>query len=273
MIRKHWCGHYNLFLTAALLLIGIRVCIGVTQQQLQTGFNTTTLTLWLTASAAVLIWQLVGGLRACDNHVREGGGVVASWLGYGSLLITLMLTIVQFLDAITEKIALQPAPPPEQVELQLLNDNSIILVDKPLNWELFSAFKKILHQPNTIGTVLLDSTGGLVFTARAMALLIQQYELDTRVRHECYSACTIVFLAGKQRTMQPAAELGFHQYSLQENYQLQNLDINLELNKDRNFFIERGVSTAFVEAIFQATPDSLWIPDRKTLTDAGVVTK
>lgn len=272
LVFRHWRGQYNLLFTSAVLLIGIRVCIGLFQSHLQSRFESTLLAAWLAISLSILVWQLVGGWRACDNHIRDGGGIVAGWLGYGSLLVTLALTLIQVIDGVSNQIALQPAPLLKNIELEISDNNSVLLVDKPIDWEMFTAFKSALQQHDTIATVVLHSTGGRVFTARAMALMVEKHQLDTHVDHVCYSACTLVFLAGKRRTVNPGGELGFHQYDLQEKHQQQGIDITEELNKDRRYFIERGVSATFVDSVFQADPLNLWKPDRQTLTDAGVIT-
>lgn len=271
-VSKHWRGHYDLLLTSAVLLIGIRIGIGAIQHTVLVNIERATLATWLAFSFVVLVWQLVGGWRACENHVRDGGAMIIGWLGYGALLITLSLAVFQALDGVSNQIKVQPAPSPAPVELLLRDNKTILVVDKPLDWPLFATFKSLLEQHPTIKTVVLDSSGGRVFTARAMALLIEKHRLDTHVERECYSACTIAYMAGGRRTVNTGAKLGFHQYALQQDYQLQHVDINRELQKDKDFFISQGVSPDFVNTVFQATPDSLWKPDQKTLLDAGVVT-
>ena len=271
-VFKHWRGQYNLLLTTSVFLIGLRVCIGYIQSRLQTQIEGMLLAVWLAISLGILAWQLVGGWRACDNHIRDGGGMIAGWLGYGSLLVTLILTLLQFIDGVAGQIVLQPAPPPEKIELATSASGSNLLIDGPIDWQLFNAVKATLQQRNTITTVVLNSSGGRVFTARALALIIEEHQLDTHVDHLCYSACTLVFLAGRQRTVSPHGELGFHQYSLQENNQLQNINISEELEKDRRYFLKRGLSATFVDSVFQADPQNLWIPDRQRLFDAGVIT-
>ena len=270
-VFKHWRGQYNLLLTTSVFLIGLRVCIGYIQSRLQTQIEGMLLAVWLAISLGILAWQLVGGWRACDNHIRDGGGMIAGWLGYGSLLVTLILTLLQFIDGVAGQIMLQPAPTPEKIELATSANGSNLLIDGPIDWETFNALKATLQQHGTIATVVLNSSGGRVFTARAMALIIEEHQLDTHVDHVCYSACTLVFLAGRKRTVSPNGELGFHQYSLQGINQLQNINISEELEKDRRFFLKRGLSATFVDSIFQADPQNLWKPDRQRLIDAGVI--
>ena len=138
---------------------------------------------------------------------------------------------------------------------------------------MFTAFKLALSQYDSIETVLLNNAGGRVYTARGMALLIEQHNLDTHVDDVCYSACTIAFLAGNQRTLGHAAQLGFHRYSMQEGYESQNIDIEQQIEKDKTYFIERGVAREFVNFIDQANSDTLWKPARQLLIDAGVATR
>jgi ATP-dependent protease ClpP protease subunit len=271
-ITAHWRGHYDLLLTAAVTLIGIRVGLGTMQYTALTDTSPGILATWLAFSFTVLVWQIVGGWRTCENHIRSGGGMFTGWVGYAALLITIALAVFQALDGVSSQVKLQPAPTAQSAQLPLRDDNTVIIIDQPLDWPLFSTFKSSLEKHASIKTVALDSTGGRVFTARAIALLIEEYRLDTYVEQTCYSACTIAFMAGLTRTAATGAELGFHQYALQQDYQLQQIDITQELAKDREFFQRQGVSAEFVSTVFQATPDSLWKPDRKTLLDAGVLT-
>jgi len=279
-ISRHWHGHYSLFLTAAVFLVGIRASIGILQSLVQPYLHAIALALWLALSLLVLVWQTVGGWRACDNHAREGGGVVTGWVGYAALLLTVTLALFQLIDGVSNRIELQPAAMKDPVELKVSNENSVVWVDQPLDWPLFAAFKTLLLQHQTIKTVVLNSAGGRVFTARGMALLVEQYELDTHVDEYCYSACTIVYLAGNKRTLNSGAELGFHRYSMQEGHQagsalqgqVQSIDIEKQLEKDKTYFINRGVSREFVNSIYQANSDSLWKPNRQMLIDAGVTT-
>ena len=271
-VAKHWRGHYDLLMTSACALLGIRLGLGAIQQNVLTMLTPVTLAAWLTFSLMVLIWQLVGGWRACENHVSDGGGMVTGWVGYGALLITLSLAVFQTLDGISAQVNIEPAPTPPPVQLQLRENNTVLAIDEPLDWPLFNAFKSSLSKHQTITSVWLDSEGGRVFTARAMARLVEQYELDTHVENRCYSACTVVFMAGEKRTANLGAELGFHQYALQQDYQLQQIDVSLELKQDRDYFVRRGVSADFANSVFKATPDALWKPNRKSLLDAGVLT-
>ena len=273
MISKHWSGHYALLPTALLLLVSLRIAIGLVQPLVKPWFGNSALMVWLVLSGAVLVWQLTGGWRACDNHVRDGGAMAVTWTGYAALLITLILALLQLTDGVAKQVTVQPPPAPISKALRLTDQNTTIHIEEPLDWPLFSAFETALTEHNSITTVALNSTGGMVFTGRALARLIEKYQLNTVVTQQCFSACSLVFMAGKSRTLEAGAELGFHRYAMQQSFQLPMLDIEQELNRDRQFFIKQGMSPAFASLVFNADPNTLYKPDTETLLNAGVLTK
>jgi hypothetical protein len=60
--------------------------------------------------------------------------------------------------------------------------------------------------------VILNSPGGRIDTALAISTLIYNHNYTTAVRDGtiCNSACTLIWLAGKQRILDYNAHLGFH---------------------------------------------------------------
>lgn len=56
--------------------------------------------------------------------------------------------------------------------------------------------------------IVLESPGGLVPAGVYMAEMIRSAGLKTIVRHDCASACTILFYAGRVREL--SGRLGFH---------------------------------------------------------------
>ena len=129
----------------------------------------------------------------------------------------------------------------------------------------------LLSMDNKLTTVELESNGGLIYAARALALTIEKYRLDTHVQNYCNSACSIAFIAGKQRTLSPAGKIGFHQYKLTRQQPLQIESIKAEQAKDRDYFAQRGVSTTFLEQLYQSEHANIWQPNREVLLEAGVI--
>ena len=65
-----------------------------------------------------------------------------------------------------------------------------------------------------IRTLKLTGPGGFMPAAREIANLLVKYEVDTIAYGECISACTTVFLGGKQRDIEEGTILGFINFEL-----------------------------------------------------------
>ncbi|MGC5394069.1 hypothetical protein ACPXAZ_26190, partial [Escherichia coli] len=59
-------------------------------------------------------------------------------------------------------------------------------------------------------TVVLYSAGGWVREGKLVGEVIRRRRLNTYVEQECSSSCTLAFLAGRDRAMDPRAHIGFH---------------------------------------------------------------
>jgi hypothetical protein len=67
--------------------------------------------------------------------------------------------------------------------------------------------------------VLLESQGGMTWTALQIGKIIQRHGFSTAVADEavCASACALIWLAGNERFMASTARVGFHASSTGEN--------------------------------------------------------
>lgn len=266
----HWQGRVPFWVTLAVLLVGLRVGLGL----LQGAVPRSALVVWLALSLVVCTWQVVGGWRAIDRHTRSLGSAVGGWFGYAALTLVLALTAVQALDAAARRghVAPPPAPPAEVFTLPRLDGGRTVVIEGEIGWQHHSAVQAALASEPGIGRVLLRSEGGLVMAARAIAADIEPHALETRSDTRCYSACTLVFLAGADRRLGAGAELGFHQYSVRAPVQRALVDTAEAQRRDQAYLRQRGVSAAFVEQIYQAPAEAMWVPDPTTLLQAGVLT-
>jgi hypothetical protein len=139
--------------------------------------------------------------------------------------------------------------------------------------ELFGSFSWAVPQnlsaalaraPNA-KVVRLDSPGGHVEAGVQIAAMIRARGLDTDVPRLCASACTIAFLAGKDRTVAPDARLGFHQArapGVPPSY----FDPQL-----RDIYAKAGVPAPFIDHVLRTPPDQIWFPAQAELVAAGMV--
>ncbi len=265
LLRKHWLGRIGLFPTLLFTVLALRIVIGLLQQQVPSQG----IILWLVLSVVLFVWQVVGTSRAADRALKDRGNVLSLYAAYFVLLIAAMLTLLQLADGVSSKYAIAEETYAVGT-MPVLRGEKAVLVMGNLSWDLFAQFEATLAQHPSISEIHFDSTGGYVFVARAMALNILERELDTHVVNKCYSACTIAFLAGRKRTMLKDAELGFHRYKL-ESDQPGLISVADELDRDRLFFAERGLSRAFIQKVFAAEHSELWKPSRATLVQGGVL--
>lgn len=147
-------------------------------------------------------------------------------------------------------------------------------------------------QPD-ITVIELSSQGGDVSAAWDMAAQIEQARLDTHVTRECVSACTLLFLAGRKRTMSFDGHLGFHQTArtpdgLAQLY-FENQDImdwsnpfemaswlqervQTDVHATLIYMMRRGVDPLFAIQTIGVPHDNMWYPWRARLLAAGVLT-
>ena len=250
-----------------MTVVGLRIVLGMVQTVVPVDF----LNFWVILSVAILLWQVVGTMRAADRFLRDTGNVLGLCFAYFMLLVAAVLTFAQTADALSARHAPPPFDTLVSGTLPVISRDGTMRVDGNLDWELYGAFEHTLDSYPNIRSIHLGSTGGYVFVARAMAKKILERNLDTHIHTHCYSACAIAFLAGERRTMSDNAELGFHQYKLEAGYESVVINVDDELERDRQFFARRGLSDEFVQQVFTAAHSDLWVPDSDILIKAGVI--
>lgn len=92
-------------------------------------------------------------------------------------------------------------------------DGSTIRIDGEITSEVANNFLSLLRSRPGLKAVSLNSPGGRVFPALEIARAVNAGSLTTLVpmADECHSACSLIFLAGKERVAN--GKLGVHQIS------------------------------------------------------------
>lgn len=127
-------------------------------------------------------------------------------------------------------------------------------------------FRTALNQ-GPVNGVVLNSTGGMVAVALQLAREIAVRDLPTHVERSCYSACTLVFLAGQPRTADPHARFGFHAaYRKGQDGLIASENVNALLI---DAMIRQGVDPAFSIKAWSYPSDDLWLPTRRELLASG----
>jgi hypothetical protein len=262
-----------LLFTIAVTLLGLRILLGYLQVQIPTSPAVAFIGFAVLVNVPLLIWQVVGAFRAGDRHLHATGDMIPVWFNYIAIVIVVALASVQMFSAV---MALSPPPEVAEIapprELPISADGETVIVSGKIDFRLNTALVEALAKYPAIRRVSLESDGGYIYAARALAFNIGNYRLDTYVEGACNSACTLAFMAGEARILGPEGQLGFHRYQMETPGKVVMLDIGEELEKDRNYFSRRGATDDFVDQIYRADHAEIWFPSRAELFDGGIIT-
>jgi hypothetical protein len=282
-IVRHWRGELSLpvsywvngILGGLLVGIAIAALVYVTNRQ-----GEARPLLWLVASSAtwilaalVTIWQAVGVWHSATRYRQNGGkfwGRAAKSLmvfALGRLAYTFVLAGLPQLVGFYEIVAGDSRVGPH--EFHVLANGQTLEFSGGITFGVAQEFERFLDAMAGVRTVRLNSIGGRILEAQKMSDMIRSRNLSTLVAKDCLSACTIVFLAGKERMMLPTARLGFHQ----PNFRGWTAATRTAAIATEEARLQRlGLSKAFAERANAATPDSMWFPDTDELLRERVVT-
>jgi hypothetical protein len=144
------------------------------------------------------------------------------------------------------------------------------MLSGPITLKQYNAFRDITDVTK-LRRVTLNSTGGNIFAARGFHRLITERSLDTHVTTHCFSACTIVFIAGKNRTAESTARFGFHAYAYYHNHTGQQVDLAAEQSKDIARFKRIQTPYSFITQIYATPADEMWHPTHAELYRANIL--
>jgi hypothetical protein len=128
----------------------------------------------------------------------------------------------------------------------------------------------LLAATPTIRTIALASNGGRLREAREIAVLTKARRLDTYVDTRCESACTYVFLAGRDRAATPNARIGFHRPSFAGMNPLTQITATTSM---LDTYRDAGIPQAFLDRVAATEANSMWYPSREELIEAGVINR
>ncbi len=186
-------------------------------------------------------------------------------LGVLQLIGLLVRTAIPQIAEATS-IAFMDDPGIPAYSIRVMNNGSEAEIAGGIKFGLSSDFEKVLNASRGVRLVHLDSVGGRIGEGQKLNELIKSRGLDTYVDLKCLSACTLAFVAGRQRILKRGAKLGFHRASFAGEDQV---DGSLE----RSIYAAAGVSDTFVERAMTTKNAEMWQPSDTDLVSAGVITR
>jgi hypothetical protein len=282
-MARHWRGEFSLprsyWINYLLLGIGVGLAFGALGAVINLrGVEQPVcwlISLALTWSAITLftIWSAIGVWRAATAYRRAGKrfwGVAAKVtiaLGAANLVYSLVFVAIPQGLGICEILAGDARLGSHQ--FKVMNNGSMLDFSGGISFGTAKEFETMLKAMDHVRTVRLNSNGGRIAEAQKISDLIRARGLSTYVTRQCASACTIIFLGGKQRYLHTTARLGFHQPSFRGmTANEQRISIAREQARLQKF----GLSNAFAERANAAAPSGMWFPEQSELLREHVVT-
>ena len=223
----------------------------------------------------VWVWSIVGTWMSAMKHIFDGRG--KRWA-----LIAMFLIASSAFAAISESPALMPflrehwevahgKQPTPSFSVALADNGRVIDYHGGVNEGAAAALEKLVNASPKATTVRLQSPGGWVGEGRRLADVVKRYGLKTHVDEGCFSACTLVFLAGRERTAGAAAQVGFH-HSRAIGSRVGSAGADGD-DDEAKLYLAAGLSPAFVQQVLNTPSRQMWVPTRRQLLEAGVLTR
>ncbi|MEY4952499.1 MAG: hypothetical protein RL299_923 [Pseudomonadota bacterium] len=188
--------------------------------------------------------------------------------------------------------ALKPAPAPAPAkksgpQILVSADGETVYLTGMLGEGSFLKFEAVLRDAPKVRRLVLGSIGGLTVEGRLIAALVRKRRLDTHVEFYCASACTQVFVSGRERVIGPKAKLGFHQAVVvdkqgqakgvrpaTERKLHPTLIYGINGNDTLRLAYEQaGIEPAFITKVLETRHADMWGPSAQELLAARVITR
>ena len=168
--------------------------------------------------------------------------------------------------------ALQPGALPidlhEPTRISASEDGSALIVEGPITDGAFANFQRALRAYPIARHVILKSPGGLMFEADRIAHVVRERRMTTYAQTLCASACTVILLAGRDRTAAPGTRVGFHR----PNVSLSRTPART-LQLTRRLYERAGLAASFTARIYATPFETVWYPGVDEMIAAGVLTR
>ena len=278
---RHWRGDLSLgvsyWVNGLLISFFILFLVGVLTVLLgQMGLRIIALMALMLYALIMLVnvWQIVGIWRSASKHEARGGR--RAWAIAAKVVV--VLGTVSLINSIWTSYLPQSAEfarilggdkAIESYQIKIVQEGKVVEFIGGLRFGCARDFEKILAAAPDAKYVRIESHGGRVLEAEAIAKLIQTRGLNTCTFKSCLSAATLVLMAGKDRLVDQDAKIGFHMGTFPGVPSSQLAEMNVAI---ASFMRSANISETFIRRV-QATPASqMWYPTIKEMEAAGVIT-
>jgi hypothetical protein len=281
-LARHWRGELSLpvsyWLNGLLVLLaataaGLTFSSFVQSSQVTAGAPmAAALTCFTIVIVLLSTWQMVGIWRSATRYSASGK---AFW-GTAAKIVVVLGAIRSVVDLggmsfpiITEHMSIAMGDPRMgEHKFRLLRDGTELEFVGGIKTGTAKEFERMLDAASQVRVVHLNSFGGRLSEADLMASEVRKRRLITYVSDRCESACTHVFLAGRERWIGERGKIGFHQPNIP------GLEANVAselVEKERKDLLSMGLPSDFVTKALSTPSDKIWRPTSDELLAARVI--
>lgn len=234
----------------------------------------TLLFVWL-ASFAFVTWQMVGIWGSATVYQRTNPAKFWGGIAKVAVVVGALRVLAEFGTSggpqILEMYKIYAGDDERgKHAFRVLRDGQELEFSGPVRFGAAKEFESFLNALGALKVVHLDSQGGRILEAQKMADMIKQRGLNTYVANRCLSACTIMFLSGRERYISEVGKLGFHQPDFPG---MSDEDRRDAIAKEERRLRDLGVSESFARRANAAAPSSMWYPSARELLAEKIVTR
>jgi hypothetical protein len=284
-LGRHWHGELSLgvsfWVNNVLLSVPISMALGALM-----AWITVTGDLLRSGSLAVLVtwpllllfsvWGIVGCWRAARAYLESGGSGL--WARLTQLLLLLGALSTGFSAAfdfgprVPEYLRMaRGIDPLGNLRTTLSSDGQRMRLEGPIGAGDAVRVGQQLTSAPALRLIELDSPGGRLKEAEALAVVVRGKGLRTRSTGACESACTLLHMAGSRRQVQPGARLGFHSASSGTRGAWNPVLDRLANRELARIYREAGLPESFIDRTLATPPWGMWYPSRAELAGADLL--
>lgn len=282
-VRRHYNGDYSLgrsYWVHLILIPGVASVAGLALtgwlgEEFPARYGSAGVLAMVALGIVIWFWAVAGTWASADKHVQRGGR--AGWATAAKVMMVLgilrtLVDLVGLVPVLHEhlEVAMGSQLGPE-TRLELRADGRSILLSGGINDGSAGQLERALDMAPAVTTVVLSSDGGWIREGKLLAAVIRRHGLDTYVEGSCDSACTIAFLAGRDRAAAPTASLGFHASRSVGSVAVR--PSAAETAQLRALYRDAGLPEAFITRALDTSHADMWYPPHDTLFEAGVLSR
>ena len=217
------------------------------------------LALMLCALGLCATWWTIVMLRCTSRFQRAQSSylLVLVSLVFGlSVLSVLGKTSYESIKDWYQLQQIDRANPLAPIQVSVDPTKGRIMLRGEIGFGSYSALEQTLKTYPGLKWIDIESSGGYVIEALAVAMLIEKNQLNTFSLNKCLGACTVVFASGLQRHLGLEAQLGFLRSgasSIKAGRVWKKLDAEAA-----EYYRARGVAEFFIKAAMDAPADKMW---------------